>query len=131
MSKILLQFLTDHCIQNRAIFVVRYYSGIKIGKDRYQCALQVAKAAILQQPYNDILKKNQSFDEQFEQEPSTVASEEKFPWSKPPSYSGCQASVGLQKQRQPHKKQSSSITIPAQERLRLLLWQRRSAELPR
>ena len=61
VSKVILKFLKDNNIQNRAIFVVRYYNGIKIGNSRHQCVLQAAKSAILLYPFNAILQQNQSF----------------------------------------------------------------------
>ena len=55
-----MDLLVQNHIGSRAIFIVRYYGGTKLGTDRFQCYIQAAKGAIQQHPYNLVLKIEQS-----------------------------------------------------------------------
>ena len=55
----LLNILLRNDITHRAVFVVRYFGGKRMGPARYECIVEAAKTAILQDPYNSILKKEQ------------------------------------------------------------------------
>ena len=51
----LLDILVQSNIDCRAVFVARYYGGIKMGLDRFECYEQAAQAALMKGPYNHIL----------------------------------------------------------------------------
>ena len=58
-SSKLLEILTGNRISQKAIFVVRYYSGQKIGPARFTCICEAAEECIKLNPYNEILGENQ------------------------------------------------------------------------
>ena len=55
----LLQILEENNITKKAIFVVRYYSGKKIGTDRFTCICEAAVECIKLNPYNALLNEDQ------------------------------------------------------------------------
>ena len=57
-SKIL-EILTGNKIDCRVIFVVRMYSGVKIGGDRFKCILTAAEQCMELYPKNDVLDEMQ------------------------------------------------------------------------
>ena len=44
---------------HKAIFVVRYFGGIKMGPARFECIIEAARSALMQDPYNHVLGKEQ------------------------------------------------------------------------
>ena len=52
----ILQVLLQNDIEARAVFVVRYYGGIKMGPDRFQCYEEAVKGAVLAHPFNTITR---------------------------------------------------------------------------
>ena len=63
----ILDMMKENNIENRAIFVVRYYGGVKMGSDRFDCYLQAAKGVIQQNPTNSVLNKDQIIEKKDEQ----------------------------------------------------------------
>ena len=57
-GRILLNFMEFNELQNRAIFVIRYF-GHKIGNDRLKCIKEAAKSAVENNPFNRSLAINQ------------------------------------------------------------------------
>ena len=55
----LLEILTDNCMENRAIFVVRYYSGNKLGQGRFECIREAAEECLKLNLYNSVTKETQ------------------------------------------------------------------------
>ena len=67
----LLQILTENRIEFRAVYVVWYYSGNKIGSSRFDCICEAAECAIKVNPYNCVTKESQEVhhDEEMSQNP--------------------------------------------------------------
>ena len=59
-GRFLLQLLTPNHITRRAVFVVRYYSGNKLGQKRHDTMLQAAEDVLTKSTYNTILGVHQS-----------------------------------------------------------------------
>ena len=55
----LLYMLEDSQIQNRAIYVARYYGGKKLGPSRFNSYIEAMKSAIERSPLNSIINCNQ------------------------------------------------------------------------
>ena len=58
-GEILLRFLTECDMMNRAVFVVRIYDGRHIGAKRYNAILNAAKSAVNKGPFNRYLNRHQ------------------------------------------------------------------------
>ena len=58
----LLNMLVQSQVGSRAVFVVRYYGGTRLGVDRFQCYEHALKGAIQQHPFNSVLKVEQKID---------------------------------------------------------------------
>ena len=71
-----LQLLLKNGIEARAVFVVRYYGGTKIGPDRFQCYEEAVKGALIAHPFNTVTRWEQTIapkeDETNEKTPVTV-----------------------------------------------------------
>ena len=55
----LLNFMLNNDIVYKAIYVVRYYGGQRLGPERYECYVEAAKSVIINNPHNAIISKNQ------------------------------------------------------------------------
>ena len=66
----LLEILEGNAILQRAVFVVRYYSGKKLGPARFTCITEAAEECIKLNPFNSILNAVQElyYDEELSQE---------------------------------------------------------------
>ena len=58
-ARVITNILKKHCIKNRAIFVVRYCEGIKLGKERFNIIEDLTCEAITKNPWNATLNENQ------------------------------------------------------------------------
>ena len=70
----LLQLLQKNEIEARAVFVVRYYGGMKMGTDRFQCYEEAVKGAILAHPFNTITRWEQTLKTEQKENPSSTQS---------------------------------------------------------
>ena len=74
----ILQMMLDFNIQARVLFVVRYYSGIKIGPTRFDCILQAARRCLELYPNNPILGYSQEIESEMEDDYETNTSQEEI-----------------------------------------------------
>ena len=51
-GQVLLNYMEESDLDNRALFVVRKYDGQHIGPARFDCIVRAAKAAVNHKPYN-------------------------------------------------------------------------------
>ena len=58
-GKILLKWMIQHGLNQRVIFVTRFYGGKKMSTNRFECYIKAAQSVMQKYPYNDILGKNQ------------------------------------------------------------------------
>ena len=62
-GKSILEAMQQSGISQKAIFVVRYCSKIKLGSERFECYVQAAKSVLEDHPYNKMAKINQKIVE--------------------------------------------------------------------
>ena len=62
-GRALLTFLLQNKLACRAIFVVRYFGGVKLGMNRYDRIREAAAFVIKKYPTNSILQRNQDIDD--------------------------------------------------------------------
>ena len=60
VGRILLNALKFANITHKCVYVVRYYSGVHIGNDRFQCYLETARSSINRNPTNSVLQQQQT-----------------------------------------------------------------------
>ena len=72
----MLQMLIDNNMEARVVFVVRFYSGKKIGPSRFDCILQAQKNCLELYPVNSLLGHSQEFDSQEEEETNYSSQED-------------------------------------------------------
>ena len=58
-GRILLDILQNNQMENRVIFVIRYFGENKIGQDRFKCIRQAAESVLEQNSYNSITGQEQ------------------------------------------------------------------------
>ena len=63
VGRICLQVMKENNITNRAFYIVRYYGGIKMGNDRFDCYIRVMKDALANSPTNRYTKTKQVIKE--------------------------------------------------------------------
>ena len=72
----ILEYLIEHNIRCRAIYVVRYYSGRKIGPDRFSCIIRAVKECLETYTLNSVLGYAQELASDEEEYDSAAASTE-------------------------------------------------------